>query len=319
MLPEVLVFLCCGDALFDCFTGRVSKGELQVTAKAAGSPMNVAIGLARYGFETHYFTGISTDFLGQEIRNFLKGEGVGTDLCPPVDAPVTLGFVTLNEDGVPHYAFYGNGAADRVLTADDLPQEIPTSVKALHFGSYSTAVEPMGSTLLGLADRFSAGRISVYDPNIRPTVEPDMAVWRGVIDRFARRASLMKISTEDIGLVYGDAHVEALVADWQSNGVAIVVVTDGSNGAKAFMRNGSAEMPAVPCDVADTVGAGDAYHATLLAGLATFDRLDPEAIRTVDDVMIRKIMSVASHASSHVCARQGADMPRPEDLPEWFV
>lgn len=312
------MFLCCGDALFDCFSDSGSLGEFKITAKAAGSPMNVAIGLARYGFETGYFAGISSDFLGQSLRQFLQSENVGTDLCPTIDAPMTLGFVTLNDGGVPDYAFYANGAADRSIEVTHLPKTLPGSVKALHFGSYSTAVEPSGPTLLRLADQFGDARISVYDPNIRPTVVPDMKVWQRVITDFTKRSSMVKISREDIGLVYGEANIQSLVADWQSAGVAVCVVTDGEKGARAYLKDEVVDVPAVECSVVDTVGAGDAFQATLLAGIASFDALDPDAIMAINAKDVGAIMHVAAHASAYVCARQGADMPRREDLPVWF-
>ena len=57
--------------------------------------------------------------------------------------PTTLALIGLSSRGVPHYSFYGHDAADCSVGEADLP-DLPRSVAAMHFGSYSVVVDPTG-------------------------------------------------------------------------------------------------------------------------------------------------------------------------------
>ncbi|TXH60558.1 MAG: carbohydrate kinase, partial [Thiothrix sp.] len=133
------MFLVCGEALFDVFTTEVvdqAAFEVPLSARVGGSPLNVAVGLARLGCPVAMLTGLSTDFLGERLLASLQSEGVNTGLIVRKQAPTTLGFVQQDAAGVPSYAFYGNGAADRLLTLDDINVDLEGTA-VIHFGSYS--------------------------------------------------------------------------------------------------------------------------------------------------------------------------------------
>src|ERR1700722_11569955 len=104
------MFVVCGEALFDFFMKEDSAKRLSFDARMGGSPYNVAVGLRRLGVDTALFTGMSNDFLGNKLLNSLVNEGVATGyIIPKKVEPTTLSIVELQSDGVPHYAFYGQG------------------------------------------------------------------------------------------------------------------------------------------------------------------------------------------------------------------
>ena len=82
----------------------------------------------------------------------LTAEGVDTRAVCRRDAATTLSLIGLDERGVPSYAFYGQGCADRLLGPADLAH-VPQALQALNFGSYATVVEPIASTLRALVER----------------------------------------------------------------------------------------------------------------------------------------------------------------------
>ena len=88
----------------------------------------------------------------------------------------TLSLVDLTHAGAPAYAFYGVGSADCSLAIDDLP-DLDDTIKGLHFGSYSIAVEPVAATFAELAKR-ERNRFISLDPNVRPSVIADPTIWR---------------------------------------------------------------------------------------------------------------------------------------------
>lgn len=308
------MFLVCGEALFDFFL-ESEEGPASSTyaAKAGGSPFNVAIGLARMERVSGLLTGLSGDLLGQRLAQVLADEGVSTAYAVPTERPTTLSLVGLDASGVPAYQFYKNGSADTGLTEADLPV-LGTEVAGLHFGSYSLAVAPVADALASLALAQTHRFISV-DPNIRPTVEPDMDVWRARIGVLLPCADVVKISAEDLALLRPGLSAEAFAAELIDVGVRLVVVTDGGEMATGWTSSGL-HATAVPPRVAvvDTVGAGDTFQAALLARLLS----DPEgpraAVRALDTAGLASLLDFAARAAAITCSRRGADLPRAAEL-----
>lgn len=197
------MIVVAGEALMDVYEAGATPTGSMLDARMGGSPFNVAIGLARLGTPAAFYGGISIGVLGDRLAAALAAEGV--DLGPAVRlaAPTTLALVGLRPGGVPDYAFYGHGAADRSLTPDTLDR-VPAAA-AYHFGSYSMVVEPTASTLLALAERECGRAVISWDPNVRPTVEPDAAVWRALFARMVGLSHLIKVSDEDLAHLFPGA------------------------------------------------------------------------------------------------------------------
>ena len=302
------MFVVCGEALYDLFVAGEDGATIRFDAHAGGSPFNVAIGLARLGAEVSLLAGVSTDFLGTRLMRRLDAEGVGTGLVVRKSGPTTLGLVGVDAHGVPAYAFHGHGAADRSLDPADLPR-LPLGTRAIHVGSFSLVVEPTGTAELALARGEHGGAVVSLDPNVRLAVEPDLAVWRRRLGEWLAIADLVKVSREDLGLLYPDGDPHRLARDWLAAGARLVVVTDGSAGAFAATRDLTVRVPAVATTVVDTVGAGDSFQAALLWRLAVENAMAPAALATIDEATLRRVLATASAASSITCSRTGADLP----------
>jgi fructokinase len=192
------MILVCGEALIDLFVGPAEGAEMPARAVAGGSPFNVAIGLARLGVDASFLGGISRDRFGALLARILIGEGVDDRFLVSTDRPSTISMVATDDNGQPSYAFHGEGAADRSLALADLPAKLPPDVQALTFGSYTMAVEPVGSAFAALAERECGRRVISVDPNLRPAVVGDMARWATAAERFYRTATIIKASDEDV-------------------------------------------------------------------------------------------------------------------------
>lgn len=303
------MFVVCGEALMDVYVRDSTPTGLLLDARVGGSPFNVAVGLARLGQPAHLLAGLSQDVYGERLMQTLRDEGVGTSLIVPSPAPTTLSVVSINHTGVPSYAFHGHNAADRQLHADALPA-LPPTTRVLQFGSYAMVVEPVGSGLRALAAAERGIRLIAYDPNVRTNVEPDLARWRRVVGEMASLSDLIKVSDEDLGLLYPDEAPAQVAARWLEAGARLVVVTRGATGSQAWNRQGHVSAQALLVDVIDTVGAGDTFQAALLAWLAEHDALAPEALDALDTHQMAALLRFAARAASITCSRRGADMPR---------
>jgi len=205
------MFVVCGEALMDVFAIGETPTGVTLDARVGGSPFNVAVGLARLKQRVAFFGTLSRGFLGERLLRALRDEGVDISCAPRSDARTTLGLVGLDARGVPSYAFYGEGGADRELPLAAL-DALPADARALHFGSYAMVVEPAAHTLRALVEREHGQRLIAYDPNIRLNVEPSLARWRETLAWMLPRTHLLKVSEEDLSLLYpgqeiGRAHV----------------------------------------------------------------------------------------------------------------
>ena len=309
------MFLSCGEALFDLFPSAETDTGLKFDARIGGSPFNVAIGLSRLGRDSALFTCLSSDPLGRRLERTLKDEGVDTTWVVNKRNQTTLALVGLGPNGVPQYSFYGHDAADCSVGETDLP-ELPRSVAAMHFGSYSLVVEPTGSSLLELALRTRERRLISFDPNPRLNVEPDVGRWRRRVEAFSELADLIKASDEDLETLFPGDDIHGAISRWSSRGVQLVVVTRGSEGALVSLRGEVFETSGRTVDVIDTVGAGDSFQAALLCGLDELGKATKSGLSAVSLEECRKVVDFATAAAAMTCTRRGADLPRRSDLPD---
>jgi fructokinase len=316
--PGAAMFIVCGEALMDVFSTAQTPTGLALDGRIGGSPFNVALGLARLAQPVSFFGGVSRGFVGERLMRALRDEGIGTDTVARLDAPTTLGLVGLDAHGVASYAFYGHGCADRLLPLTALAQ-VPADARVMHFGSYTMVIEPVAGTLRALVERErarpQAGALISYDPNIRLNVEPDLARWRALLQWMAPRSHLLKVSEEDLGLLYPGTPPAELARQWVAQGVALVVLTQGGEGAQAWTAQQHVTVPAAPSVLVDTVGAGDTFQAAMLAWLAEHDALSAAALRHLGAEPLTQLLRFAAAAAAITCSRRGADLPRRDELP----
>ena len=301
------MYLICGEALFDLFLNKDDGlGALDFEARAGGSPFNVAVGIARQGGRSGLFTGISDDMLGDRLAAMLEREGVDTRFLVRSGRRTTLSLVDLTQSGAPSYSFYGVGSADCSLDVNDLP-DLDDTIKGLHFGSYSIAVEPVATAFAALARREQHRFISL-DPNVRPTIVSDPTIWRDRIADLLPFVDLVKVSEEDIEMLFPDASSETIARNWLKAGPSIVVVTDGAKSVRAYRPDVALHAIPPSVDVVDTVGAGDAFQAALLACLMRSESsvLSPT---TVSDMTLQAAIEEAARVAAATCQRRGADIP----------
>lgn len=306
------MLLVCGEALMDVFSLDETPTGVTLDARVGGSPMNVAIGLARLAQPVAFYGGLSKDFLGERLSRALEAENVDLSYAPRVDAPTTVSLVGLNAQGVPSYSFYGHGAADRQVVVGTLP---PVGLfDAVHVGSYATVVEPAAATQRALIEREQGHALISYDPNIRLNVEPDLAIWEAQLRWMLTRTQLLKISDEDLGLVLPGTSPEVFARQALEQGVQLVVVTRGGEGALGWTQRHHATTAARSAVVTDTVGAGDTFQAALLTWLAEMDCMSAAGLAGLSAMQLQALLDFAGAAASITCSRRGADMPRRTEL-----
>lgn len=312
------MFLICGEALFDFFTDADSddsSSQLGFQAVAGGSPFNVAFGLARLQRKSSFFSGISTDFLGERLVRVLDREGVDRRHLVRVDNASTLAMVQLSSSGSPNYAFYFKDGADSSIGLTDLPQ-LENSTKAIHVGSYSLVVEPTSSTLLKLIEQQGDKRLVTLDPNVRLKIEPSLELWRERVDSFAQHADIIKVSEEDMASLYDDEEGSSQAAKWLEGRTSLVIITRGENGVSIYTPSGNDKVKTESVEVVDAVGAGDTFQAAMLCWLDEHDLVEANAVAGMTSEQLRRMVTFANTAAGITCKRRGPDLPYRHELPE---
>ncbi|KOX23987.1 hypothetical protein ADK67_19865 [Saccharothrix sp. NRRL B-16348] len=279
-----------------------------------GSPANTAVGLGRLGAPTALLARLADDRLGALLRTHLENSNVGLAYAVRSTSPTTLAVVDVDRDGAADYSFYVDGCADGGWRVADLPTELPPDA-ALHVGgSFALAVEPMAAAFDTLLSRERGRRLITFDPNIRPSLVDDDATVRARLRRWLGMADVVKVSADDLEWIAPGRSPADVAAEWHELGPALVVVTRGADGVYASGPAGGLRLPGVPVDVADTVGAGDAFTAGLLAALDRADQLTRTAVATLIGAELAAVLDYAQRVAAITCTRPGADPPWFDEL-----
>ena len=311
-LPAVVV---AGDALVDLTPVLTVSGATAYEPHPGGSCLNVAVGLGRLDVPTGFLARVSSDAFGQLIRAHLAASDVEPGYLVDTDDLTTLAAVHLRE-GHASYSFHAANAADRGLRPEHLPA-LPRG-SALHLGSIALMLEPVASTLEGLLRSEAGSRVISLDPNVRPSLIPNREAYLRRFADWVPLVDVLKVSTEDLAWLYPDRGADEVVAGWHAAGVPLVLVTKGADGASGSTPSTSARVAAPRVQVVDTVGAGDAFMAGVLAHLHERRLLSRDALRSLDAPGLEELLQAACIVAADTCTRAGAEPPRLHQLNGWI-
>lgn len=296
-----------GEALIDLVVG----GDGAVAARPGGAAFNVARTVARLGGPVTYLGRLADDGFGRMLRACLDRDGAAVGVAEAAAAPTTLSVADVDENGAARYRFYLAGTSAPLLDGPTLVAALPADVTMLHAGTLGLVVEPFATAI---EEVITAGLdpavLIMIDPNFRPNAITDRSAYLNRLWRVIRRADIVKVSTEDLAaLVPDEPDPLRFLLDL---GARLILVTDGAGPARAITASWQVRVPVPAVEVADTIGAGDAFGGAFLAWWARggFDRAalgDPDRVRTG----LRFAVEVAALTCTHI----GAEPPWASELP----
>lgn len=299
-------FVVVGESLVDIV--RPVDGA-EVTAPG-GSPLNVAVGLARLEVDTVLVTRIGDDEHGHLVASHATASAVSLPAGAVVPGRRTSTATAWLDSR--HAATY-----DFDLVWDLEPDRLPEGTVGLHVGSLGALLHPGRVAVLDLLEQAGALFVS-YDPNVRPAFVTDRdATWRDVT-QVAAAARLVKCSEEDLAALRPGVPEAHLAGELLQVGVTeLVVVTKGAAGATAYTADRRVDVPAPATTVVDTVGAGDSFMAGLLAVLSDWGLLGSAAgeLAALDQDRLVLLLRGAAVAAALTCSRRGANPPTRRELP----
>ncbi|MFJ7074257.1 5-dehydro-2-deoxygluconokinase [Streptomyces sp. NPDC098781] len=235
-----------------------------------GSAANVAVAAARLGRTTAVITRTGDDPFGAYLHEALKDFGVDDRWVTPVAAyPTPVTFCEIfPPDDFPLYFYRQPKAPDLEIHSDELDHGAIRSARVFWITGTGLCEEPSRSaTLTALEARDKAGT-TVFDLDWRPMfwADPDQA--RPYYAEALRHATVAVGNLDECEVATGVREPRACAEALLAAGVELAVVKQGPKGVLAVHRDGTeAEVPPVPVEVANGLGAGDAFGGSLVHGL----------------------------------------------------
>ena len=301
------MIVVCGEALID----MVTTGDGNRRPTPGGGPFNTARALARLDVPTAFLGHFSSDEFGRMLADQLAADGASLALATFGPEPTTIAVANIGRDGLAEYEFFIQGTSAPNLTPQRIPAELPVEVNAVHLGTLGLVLEPMALSLAELVRREHGKRLIMLDPNIRPVLATGPQ-YRPRLDSLISESTIVKASDADLAWLFPSLPLREAARALLACGPRLVVVTLGAEGAVGVNGDGEVKVAAPVVQVVDTIGAGDAFGAALLAWLNDHDRLSRDLRLDRDE--LRESLEFACLVASITCTRPGADPPRRAEL-----
>ncbi|MGV9313658.1 5-dehydro-2-deoxygluconokinase [Streptomyces sp. NPDC003691] len=298
---DVITMGRIGVDLYPLRTG-VPLAEVDTFGKfLGGSASNVAVGAARLGRRTAVITRTGADPFGEYLHRALRAFGVDDRWVTPVDAyPTPVTFCEIfPPDDFPLYFYRRPKAPDLEIRTEELDLAGIRAARVFWVTGTGLSAEPsLTATLAALAHRDRSGT-TVLDLDWRPMFWPDPAAARSRYREALRFATVAVGNVDECEIATGERDPEAAARALLAAGPELAVVKQGPAGVLALHRDGSrAEVPPVPVEVVNGLGAGDAFGGALCHGLLA-------------GLPLERVMRYANAAGAIVAARLACSSAMP--------
>ena len=253
--------LVLGEVLWDVFSDSTRLG---------GAPLNFAAHTLRMGHTPLLISAVGEDDLGRQAAREIQSLGLDTSLLQRTERfPTGRASVSLDPQGQAAFLIDRPAAYDAVtLSAGEIQTVQNWSPDWIYFGTLFSSMPEGRATLLELL-RLLPGALRFYDLNLRPGFES-----AALVCELLEQAHVVKMNRDEMCAIHRylglPAETNAFCAAASERfGWRAVCVTLGSRGCAVFANGQYQEDPGCPIHVADTVGAGDAFAAAFLHGLAS--------------------------------------------------
>jgi len=244
---------------------------------------------------------VGDDDLGREAVARLRARGVATDLIQEDrEAPTGTVGVEIRPDRQPRFTIHEGVAWDR-LAVEDAALAAMRAADAVCFGSLAQRTAGGAEAVRRLVAAARPGALRIFDVNLRPPfVRQEVVEWSlGLANVLKLNDQELPVLAAMLGLAGGEGEQRQALVNRHS--LRLVALTRGGQGSLLLGEGGRSERPAVAVDVADTVGAGDAFTAALALGL-------------LHDWPLDETNRLAAEVAAFVCSRPGGAPELPPAL-----
>lgn len=280
-----------GEVLWDVFDDQKFLG---------GAPANVAYHSSSLGAKAQVLSRVGDDALGSITLNQLRDNGIDTSLISIGSHPTGTVRVTLDATNSAQNTFPDDVAWDH-LEADPVALSAASQADALCFGTLAQRSSQSRSTIRQLLQAAKPEALRVLDLNLRCDFFD-----KELIADSLQQANILKINNEELAIIeklfaLAGSEDEQLQTLAQTYSLKAIALTKGGEGSTLLRGNEIHHQQAPKTELVDTVGAGDSFTATLIAGLLA-------------SAPLAAINSLASAIAAFVCTQPGATPSLPQSL-----
>jgi 5-dehydro-2-deoxygluconokinase len=234
-----------------------------------GSPTNVAVAAARYGRRSAVITRTGQDPFGEYLHDALRGFGVDdrfVTAVPGLPTPVTFCEI-FPPDNFPLYFYRYPKAPDLEIRPEELDLDAIRAARVFWVTVTGLSQEPSRSATLRALEARAKSGITILDLDYRPMFWPSQQEARIWVQRALEHVTVAVGNLEECETAVGVREPRAAAQALRDRGVEVVVVKQGPKGVLARDAQTEVEVPPVPVQVVNGLGAGDAFGGALCHGL----------------------------------------------------
>ena len=287
------VLAAIGEVLWDVYPDA---------ARFGGAPANFACHAASLGADAVLISAVGVDELGDQALETLNRHQVDSNcVVRDGDHPTGRVNVTLDVTGRANYQFADNSAWDHLRWSDAV-ESLARQADAACFGTLAQRSRDSRDTIRKFVELTPAGTMRMFDVNLRQNFYD-----AETIDASLKLATAVKLNEEELPIVARLCGIIGVNARGMLRGLVeryelwIAALTCGPDGALLMTPDQESRCPALPTTVVDTVGAGDAFTATLVMDY-------------LHGVPLGELNQHANAVASFICSQAGAVAPLPAEL-----
>jgi 2-dehydro-3-deoxygluconokinase len=255
-----------GEALIELSSTSdlVASDELQLGV--SGDAFNAAVASAATGAHTALVTRVGCGVLGQRILSALKSHGVITDFVRTTDLNDGLYLQSIDAGGDRNYVYYRKHSAGSTLSPSDVPVDLLGAASYTLVSGITQAISATArqAVLHAVKAACGGGAHVVFDPNYRPLLTTQQAARAAAVEILPYVSTIVPSCPTDTMALLNETEPTRVAERYITAGLEEVVVTLGSEGVLFADTNTSENRAAIPAEVIDPTGAGDAFVGTFI-------------------------------------------------------
>jgi len=271
-MSEPFEVLTMGRIGVDLYPQQVGVGLDQVESFGkylGGSASNVAVAAARYGRRTAVITRTGEDPFGIFLHTALRGYGVDDRYVTSVkNLPTPVTFCEIfPPDDFPLYFYRLPKAPDLEIYREELDTDAIREAGVFWVTVTGLSEEPSRTATLAALEARARKDITVLDLDYRPMFWPSREEARRWVQRALPHVTVAVGNLDECDTAVGEREPNAAARALHESGVKLAVVKQGPKGVLADDGTTAVQVPPVPVDVMNGLGAGDAFGGALCHGL----------------------------------------------------
>lgn len=282
--------------------GELLWDMLPAGKQIGGAPGNFAFHAGQCGAESTLVSAVGQDDLGKELLAVAKSKNLNAQV-EVLTQPTGTVDVELDENGIPSYTIVESVAWDYIPYTKSL-EDLAHATDAVCFGSLAQRNQVSRNTIYRFLDAMKPDALKIFDINLRQHF-----YTKEIIEESLERTNILKLNDEEVEVLKDLLQIDKTDVDdvchylMDKYGLSIVILTCGINGSRIYSEDVVSCLPTPKVEVADTVGAGDAFTAAFCTSF-------------LQNHNIKIAHQKAVEVSAYVCTQNGAMPTLPNTLLE---